>query len=467
MNAPRLPPHNLDAEGAVLSACLLSQEATDEVVTLLGPEDFFADANRRIFGAIGELAREGKNPDIVAVAELLRGANRLAQVGGTPYLAQICDTTPAISNIGEHCRIVAELARVRRAQNVCHRFAAEAYGDVGPVREWLATVEHEIYQATASHGEERETVGMYGDIARETFDDVYRWASGPGALGTPMGFAALDRHVGGCVGGDLWYIAGRPGMGKTAFVKQVLVNIVEPLTAVGDDLFRENGAVMFSMEMSRQQLMLRAIAQRANIRIRELRSGNLSKQQWDAFSAAVAEFDSLPIIIDDAEALTPAKLRGKLRRHIATLRARFPRMKRVAAVGVDYVQLMLADVATKQTRNEQIEEISRSLKGLAKTFDTTVLALSQLNRPDKRLTKVPRPGLTDLRDSGALEQDADVVLFIHREDEYRAPAERTGDAELIVGKGRNCGTDIHYCKFDGPHTRFYEEHTELPYQETA
>ncbi len=454
MNAPaRVPQQNLDAEAAVISAALLSQEAADEALCVVGSGDFYSDANRRIMGAIEHLAADGAGIDVVAVAQVLQGEGKLAQIGGAKYIAQLADATPAIAHVAAHAKIVADLARVRRACNVFHVLAGEAYSEIEDVDGWLEHCEGEVYAATANSLADRETVGTYHDVSRHVLAQITDWAKGPEHRGLRTGFRFLDDHVGGLTAPDLWYIGGRPGMGKTSLVAQ----IAEYASAF------EVAIVFFSLEMKRDQLILRSLSRRLReagfeVPIRRLRTGRLDQFEWAELTHAVDELAALPIVIDDAEGLTPAKLRAKLRRHLSMLRKRRPGIK-LGAVALDYVQLMKPDRARgrNETRAEELGGISASLKETAKAFETPVLALSQLTRP-KKGEKVKAPELQDLRESGALEADADLVLFVHREDEYRPPgAQRDGEAELIVAKGRNCGTGAHRVRFDGRYTRFTDQ----------
>lgn len=454
MNAPAsVPQQNLDAEAAVLSAALLSQEAADEAMCAVSSGDFYSDANRRIMGAIEQLCADGAAVDVVAVAELLRAEGKLEQIGGPRYLAQISDATPAIAHVAAHAKIVADLGRVRRACATFKALAAEAYSSIEDVDAWLEHCEGEVYAATANSLADRDTVGTYRDEAGKLLHQIGEWSKGPEQRGLRTGFRFLDEHIGGLIAPDLWYIGGRPGMGKTSLVAQIIEYAAAFDVAI----------VFFSLEMKRDQLVLRSLSRRLRdagfeLPIRRLRTGRLDQFEWAELTHVVEELSALPIVIDDAEGLTPAKLRAKLRRHLATLRKRFPAIK-LGAVAIDYVQLMRPDRARgrNETRNDEVGGISAALKEMAKAFDTPVLALSQLTRP-KKGEKVKAPELQDLRDSGALEADADIVLFVHRDDEYRPPsAQRDGEADLIVAKGRNCGTGSHQVRFDGRYTRFTDQ----------
>ncbi len=446
------PRHDPEAEAVVLSACMLSSEALDELLPMLRPDDFLLRSNRWMWGAIVDLVGEGEQVDTVAVSSRLRAEGKLERVGGTPYILNLVDSVPTLAHPEQHARTVLDLARARRAAAVFQRLAGEARGDVGDVGEWLERCEADVYRITTEDAPGRDTVADYQEMTRLAMRWVETAARGPGYTGVPTGFTALDNHVGGMEAGHLWFVGGRPGAGKSTWVRQA----GEHAGSLGW------GVVDFTLEMPLLDLMLRSVSRRARIPHSLLRSGRLTTAHWSALTEQLAELARLPIIVDDGAQLTPTKLRSKLRRHTAALRKRFPEVE-VKLVIIDHTQLMDAD-APGDNRNTELTHISRQLKRLAKEFGVCVLALSQMSRP-KKGERPKRPELHDLRESGALEQDADVVMFIHRQDPYLPPEERTGEAELVVAKGRHCGPDVHRCKFDGRHLTFTEEEPELPYGE--
>lgn len=445
--APRC---DLDAEAAVLSACLLDTDAALEALELLEPAHFYADANRRIFEAVGVLAGEGSKIDVVAVLALLRAQGRDQQIGGSPYLAQLAYATPAIAHMSDHARIVRGWARVRLAGEMFTVLATEA--KTAPLEDidgWLESCESRAYTATANRGDVAPVAGTYRELATEAFASVERAArEGRNTLGLNSGFRTIDQHLGGLCGGELIIIAGRPGSGKTAWCAQILENVAK-------DISDPAACLMFSQEMPRAGLMMRSLARAAGTTGRALRTGSVS--DWGALTEAAVSLGALPIMIDDEPRLTPMRLRAKIRRHASTIRQQYGAARRIRVIGVDYIQLMSVDGARKNdTRANELGTISRELKLLAKEMDATVIALSQLRRPERGKT-VPRPELSDLRDSGALEADADVVMAIHRADEYRKPGEaKDGLAEIGVLKGRSSGSGWHLLKFDGSSTSFHD-----------
>ncbi len=450
--APRC---DLEAEAAVLSAALLSTEAALEAVELLSETEFYADANRRVFAAIAAILADSHEVDVVAVAAALRAENRLEQVGGTPYLAQLCDATPAVAHVADHARIVRNHARVRRAGATFQVLAAEARSaPIDDTDAWLESCESRACWATLERGSAPPTAGDYAELAKEAYEHVAAASHrGLPSLGRSTGFHALDQHLGGLEGGDLIVVAGRPGMGKTALACQMAETIARDAADPGL-------GIIFSLEMTRQRLMLRSLARVAGEHTRALRSG--TPRNWSNVATATQTLGELPIMMDDESGLTPLRLRSKLRRHHATLRGRFPKLP-LGIVVVDYIQLMGADTVRRGgTRTEEISQITRALKLTAKEYNCVVLALSQLRRPPPGKS-APRPELTDLRDSGSIEQDADVVLAIHREDAYRSPgAQPDGKAEFIILKGRNSGEGIHIVRFDGARTAFFDDYEAAP-----
>lgn len=451
---PVAPPRcDLRAEAAVLSAMLLSEDAALECVELLSPPDFFADANRRIFDAAREVLAEGAHLDVVAVLAKLRLSGRLEQVGGSPYLASIADATPAVAHVADHARIIRDLARLRRAGDLFSALASEAKNaDIEDVSAWLESCESRAYQATSDRGDGKPTASDYTELAREAYKEVAEAAQkGRQMLGRTTGFRVLDEHLGGLEAGDLIVLAGRPGHGKTALAVQIAENVAK-------DASEPAAAIVLSQEMLRVRLMLRSFARHAGETLRQLRTGQPSS--WSNLQRAVQGLAGMPIIIDDEKRLTPLKVRAKARRHYNTIRAKNPGIP-LGLIVIDYVQLMQADFHERgETRASEIGRITRELKITAGEFGCAVLLLSQLRRADKSRAKsgqTPRPTLEDLRDSGSIEADADVVLALHREDEHRAPGEQTdGIAELLALKGRNSGRGAHELHFDGARTAFFE-----------
>lgn len=449
----RVPRHDRAAESAVLASVLLiGATALDEVREVIDASDFYSDANRRIYQAALDVDAEQRPIDLVTVAGRLREDGRLEQVGDTPYLAQLVDATPAVHNVAAHADLVAACAQVRAVVRACETTAAEGYGAIDDVGTWLDERAGAVL-AAAERAERVVTVGSYRELAASTNTRTLELARNPERLlGCPTGLARLDEHTAGMCPGDLWIIGARPGQGKTTLAQQALESAAKHGAA----------GVMFSMEMPRELLAQRSLARFARVPFSGLRRGRLRGDEWPAVANAVAAMARLPILVDDAPALSPQRLRSRLRRHAQRI-ARDPAMDGagVAVVVVDYVQLMTGDYRTNN-RNEEVSQITRSLKLLAREFQVCVIALSQLSRPPKG-ARVPRPTMFDLRDSGAIEADADNILMIHRDDEYLDDRTKwTGEAELILTKGRNCGSADLTVQFEAKWTAFHDAQGELP-----
>lgn len=458
-SAGRVPPADQDAEAAVLSSILLSSEAFDTVQEILSPDYFYVDANRRVFEAVLDLADKSKAIDVVSVAGYLRDRGRLDQVGGTPYLAHLVDATPAVAHVDAHARTIREKWRLRSLIATCQRFAAEGYGDCGEVQEFIDSAEQAIFEL-ARVKTESDIVPVKDAIQQAFHVLTAARQRGGGVTGFSTGFTELDRRTSGLHKGDLYIVAGRPGMGKTSFVLNVAANVaapkhlpsgqpgVPPLEVSGD------GVAFFSLEMPREQLASRMLASEARVDMSSLRSGQVGAEDWNKLTEAAARMGRLPLWLDDTPAISLLDLRAKIRRLQAELR-RYPEgPKELGLVAIDYLQLMSGRKGVA-SREQEISEISRGLKQLAKEMQVPVIALSQLNRSvETRATKDKRPQLSDLRESGAIEQDADAIMFIYRDEYYFEDSPSKGQAEVIVAKQRNGPTGTVNVKFTQQFTRF-------------
>ncbi|HTN85558.1 MAG TPA: replicative DNA helicase [Sorangium sp.] len=465
--AGRVPPHDLDAEAAVLSAIMLHRDALDRVLEILKAEHFYSEANSRIYEGAQELATAGTPIDIVSVASWLRDRERLAQVGGAAYLAQLADATPAVAHVAAHARVVYEKWRVRQLIATCQRVAAEGYGDVGVVQEFIDGAEQAVYQlARTPQGTSTQPIAQ---VLKAAFEQITAAAErGDRITGISTGYEKLDAKTAGLHDGDLSIIAARPGMGKTSFVLNLAVNVASPRTVsspgpdqAGHGIERHEpgfGAAIFSLEMPREQLATRMVCCEGRVDLGRLRQGFLQPDDWRRLTEAASFLSTLPIWVDDTPAITLLELRAKVRR----IQAEYDRPpsdghsgRRVGLVVIDYLQLMKGRDGVS-SREQEISEISRGLKQLAKELKVAVIALSQLNRAvETRTTKDKRPQLSDLRESGAIEQDADNIMFIYR-DEYYNPetTNHKGIAEIIVAKQRNGPTGKVLTRFTASCTRF-------------
>jgi replicative DNA helicase len=467
MVAGRVPPHDLDAEAAVLSAILLSRDALDRVLELLKPEHFYSDANGRIFEAAQELAAHGTPIDIVSIASWLRDRERIQQIGGPSYLAQLADATPAVAHVGAHAIVVYEKWRLRHLIATCQQVAAEGYGDVGEVQQFIDSAEQSIYELART--ESSSSAQPLAQVLRAAFQQITAAAErGDRITGISTGYERLDAKTAGLHAGDLSIIAARPGMGKTSFVLNIAVNVASPRTITAPGPGEQGhgqerhepgfGCCVFSLEMPREQLATRMVCSEGRVDLGRLRQGYLQPDDWRRLTEAASYLSTLPIWIDDTPALGILELRAKVRRIQAEYNreatANAPERK-VGLVVVDYLQLMKGRDGVN-SREQEISELSRGLKQLAKELSVPVIALSQLNRAvETRNTKDKRPQLSDLRESGAIEQDADMIVFIYRDEYYNAETTNAkGIAEIIIAKQRNGPTGKILTRFTASCTRF-------------
>jgi replicative DNA helicase len=443
--AGRVPPHDLDAEAAVLSAVLLSREALDRVLEILKPEHFYSDANGRIYEASQELSLSGTPIDIVSVASYLRDRERLAQIGGPTYLAQLTDATPAVAHVAAHAQSVYEKWRLRQLIATCQRVSAEGYGDVGVVQEFIDSAEQAVYELARTAA--KTTAQPLNVVLRAAFQQITAAAErGDRITGISTGFEKLDAKTAGLHAGDLTIVAARPGMGKTSFVLNLGVNVASPRTVTvpgpgekGSGVERQEpgfGVVVFSLEMPREQLAVRLVCAEGRVDVGKVRQGYLQPEDWRRLTEAASYLSSLPVWIDDTPAIGLLELRAKVRR----IQAEYNREatataaeRRIGLVVVDYLQLMKGRDGVN-SREQEISEISRGLKQLAKELTVPVIALSQLNRAvETRTTKDKRPQLSDLRE--CVTGDTLVVLRDGRRVPIRDLVGATPDV-VAVSEGR-------------------------------
>ena len=458
----RVPPASLDAEECVLSACMLDRAALDSVLPLLAAIHFYSEANGRIYEAIQAIAEEGKPVDVVTVAAHLRSKGQLAQVGGPSYLAQISDSTPAVAHVEHHAREVREKWRLRSLIATCQRTAAEGYGDVGQIQAFVESHEAAVYELARPEGGSAADSQPLGTVIREEFARLQQNTErGITMMGRPTKFERLDEKTAGQHDGDLTVVAARPGMGKTSFVLNLGVNMASPTSR---EVAREDGygtewltdpgvgVLVFSLEMPREQLATRMVCSEARVDIGKMRQGMLQPEDWRRMTEAASILVELPVLLDDTPAITLVGIRAKTRQARRTFEKSGVRL---GLVVVDYLQLV-AGREDAPSREQEISETSRGLKALAKELKVPVIALSQLNRSvETRNTKDKRPQMSDLRESGAIEQDADTIIFIYRDEYYHADTtEHRGIAELIIAKQRNGPTGKVFVKFTGSYARF-------------
>jgi replicative DNA helicase len=438
----KVPPHSVEAEQSLLGALLLDNQAFDRVADLITGEDFYRDDHRRIWRHIAKLAEANRPADVVTVSESIDASEDKDKTGGAAYLGALAQNTPSALNIRRYAELVRERSVQRRLAQVATGIAEDALNPAGrEVGQLLDEAESKIFQI-AETGARRDQglLEIKPVLARvfERIDHLYHRDNPSDVTGVPTGYVDLDRMTSGLQGGDLIIIAGRPSMGKTALA----LNIAEHVAV-------DNGlpVAIFSMEMSATQLAMRMLGSIARVDQHKMRTGRLSDKEWSDLSEAMAKLHETPIYIDESGALTALEVRARARR----LKRQYSKL---GLIVIDYIQLMSAS-SQGENRATEISEISRSLKAMAKELDVPVIALSQLNRAvDQRPDR--RPVMSDLRESGAIEQDADVIMFIYREVVYKPdlPDEQRGIAEVIVGKQRNGPIGTVRLTFLGQHTRF-------------
>jgi replicative DNA helicase len=430
----KLPPQNLDAEQSVLGAILLDNHALNRALELLSPDDFYKEAHRRIFQAILDLYERNEAIDLVTLTETLRRRNDLEGVGGSAYLTELVNAVPTAANISHHAKIVHEKSLVRQLIRTTTEIATRGYESTERIEELLDYAEQRIFGI--ADAKMQPTFHHVREVVKESFELIERrYEQKENVTGVPTGFAELDDLTAGLHPGDLIIIAGRPGMGKTALA----LNIAQHAA-----IDKHKPVAVFSLEMAREQLVIRMLCAEARVDAHKLRSGYLGAADWPKLTAAAGRIADAPIFIDDTAALTVLELRAKARR--------LKRDQGLQMVIVDYLQLMRGR-GEADTREQEISEISRSLKALAKEMRVPVIALSQLSRAVESRTE-RRPQLSDLRESGAIEQDADLVMFVYRPEVYGQTDENRNMAKIIVSKQRNGPTGDVDLVFLKEYTRF-------------
>lgn len=432
----RTPPQDITAEQSVLGGMLLSKDAIADVVEVVRAVDFYRPAHALIYDVVLDLYGRGEPADAVTVAAELTRRGEIGRVGGAPYLHTLISSVPTAANAGYYAAIVRERAVLRRLVEAGTRIVQLGYAAGGDVDDIVDRAQAEVYAVT-----ERRTSEDYqplSDIMQGTLDEIEAIASHGGQLvGVPTGFTDLDALTNGLHPGQMVIVAARPALGKST---------------LGLDLARSAAirhgltSVIFSLEMSRNEITMRLLSAEARVPLHHMRSGSMSDEDWTRLARRMGEVSSAPLFIDDSPNMSMMEIRAKCRR----LKQRHD----LRLVIVDYLQLM-SGARKVESRQQEVSEFSRALKLLAKELEVPVVAISQLNRgPEQRTDK--KPLLSDLRESGSLEQDADVVVLLHREDAYERESPRAGEADLIVAKHRNGPTATVTVAFQGHYSRFVD-----------
>jgi len=435
-------PYNADAELSVLGGIMLnSKEALHQVVETLEAEDFYVPANQEVYGAMLRLAELSRPIDLITLEEQLRNLGTLDKVGGLAALAALVERVPTAENIAYHARIVREKSTLRRLIRGVSEIANKAYADPEDVSQFLDEAEQRVFELG-----QRTSRGSYVPVRQlllSTFNAIEkRYEKKESITGVPTGFPELDKMTGGLQRSDLIIVAARPSMGKTALCLNIAQNAA---------LQHRIPVLVFSLEMSAEALVERMLASEARVESSRIRGGFLDQDDWMKLTRAASRIAEAPLWIDDSAAPTILEIRAKARRFRAD-KSIFVEEDQMGLVLVDYLQLARALRGANESREREVAEISRGLKALAKETQTPVIALSQLRRAAED-RKDGRPQLSDLRESGAIEQDADVIAFIHRPPKEDSP-ERSAEAELIIGKQRNGPVGGIPLIFLGQYTRF-------------
>lgn len=437
-----VPPQDLDAEAAVISACLGNSDITDELAGVLRAEDFYSPVNARIWAAMVWLSAAGQPTDAVAIASRLRDTGHLAFVGGVPYLAHIADAAPAVANVATYAQSVTTRSRARAMIREAQRIAADGYRAID-VNDYIERAEAAVSAIARDGGTSTKQPLLLRGLVRDTFQDMENRAKGL-VVAVPSGFRDLDNLL-LSEAGEVQIVAARPGMGKTSFVMDVVKNAAKAKAPTA--------SVVFSLEMKDIPLVKRMVASEAGVDLGDIRRGRLSSGQWDELTAAAQRLASLPVAIDSVPGISVMAMRSRFRQARTKLAASHPDVP-VRLVVVDYLQLMGRNPNSNAgNREQEVSEISRALSEFSLEEDVLVIALSQLNRSvESRSDK--RPGMADLRESGAIEQDATSILFLYRDEQYDPNTKFRGLCEVIVGKSRNGDVGRVMLAFDKRYTRF-------------
>ncbi len=420
IGSAKVPPQNLEAEQSVLGSILLKDNIFGNVLEILRVDDFYSPAHRIIFEAMTTLFEKNEPHDLITLTNHLKDANTLEEIGGAAYLANLTSIVPVTANVSSYARIIKEKSVLRKLIDVNTDIASRCYEEQGEIDLLVDRAEQAIFDIAGKQSGQNFT--PLKDIIPAAFEKVEQLYKRKELItGVPTGYFEIDKMTAGLQSSDLIVLAGRPSMGKTAFS----MNLAQHAALV-----EKVGVAIFSLEMSKEQLTMRLLSSVGRIDSQRIRTGKLHDEDWPKLTRAVGMLSEAPIYIDDTPGISVLEMRSKVRR----LASQYP----IGMILVDYLQLMQGRGGKNENRTQEISDISRSLKALAKEHDVPVLALSQLNRSlESRTDK--RPMMSDLRESGAIEQDADIICFIYRDEVYNKSEDNPdkGTAEIIIGKQRN------------------------------
>jgi replicative DNA helicase len=432
----RTPPQDIAAEQGVLGGMLLSKDAIADVVEVLRVSDFYRPIHATVYEVATELYSKGEPADTVSVAAELHRRGLLERIGGAPYLHTLIDSVPTAANAGYYAQIVAEKAVRRRLVEAGMRVTQLGYNESAEVEDAVDRAQAEVFAVTERRSSEDYLV--LEQLINPTLEEMESIANRDGSLtGVPTGFNDLDQITNGLHPGQLIVVAARPAMGKSTLALDF---------ARAASIKHGRTSVVFSLEMSRTEIVMRLLSAESRVHLQNMRSGRMGDDDWARLAQRIGEVTTAPLFIDDSPHVTMMELRAKCRR--------LKQRQQLSLVVVDYLQLMTPSKRL-DSRQQEVSEMSRSLKLLAKELEVPVIALSQLNRAaENRADK--KPQLSDLRESGAIEQDADVVVLLHREDVYEPESARAGEADFIIAKQRNGPTGTVTVLFQGHYSRFVD-----------
>ncbi len=419
MELKKVPPQNIDAERSVLGGLLLDQEAWDEISDLIGEADFYKPSHKKIFAAIKDLNQKSEPTDLITVSNHLMSTNEIDSVGGPAYLAELMEQTPSAANIGNYAKIVHEKYLLRRLIKLNLNMSEKAYSqDFADINSFMDECEAGIFALA----EQKKMQGLVAssDLIKASIEKLEKLYAEKGELtGVPSGFTVMDGMTAGFQPGEMSILAARPSMGKTAFSLNIALHAA---------LREKKSVAYFSVEMAKEAVMMRMLAIEAKIKLSDMRVGSLDNKSWSRLINTAATISEAPIFIDDTSGISPFEIRAKARR----LKAKHG----LDMIMIDYLQLMSLKQKV-ESREREVSEISKTLKAVAKELSVPVIALAQLNRGVEGRSD-RRPMLSDLRESGSIEQDADIIMMLYREDYYdRDNPDIKGQSEVIIGKQRN------------------------------
>lgn len=434
----RIPPQDVDAERSVLGSMQLSKDAIAEIVEILKGRDFYRPAHETVWEAIIDLYSRGEPVDPITVADHLTKSGDLDKIGGASYLHTLIQSVPSAANGSYYATIVAEKATLRRLVEAATAILQLAYSEAGQVNDIVSAAQALLHKVTDENTSE-DYVPL-GDLMEGTLDEIEAIAGRDGSMtGMPTGFADLDRITQGLHGGQMVVIAARPAMGKSTLALDF---------ARAMSIKHGHAGAFFSLEMGRNEIVMRLLSAEARVALHHMRSGTMTDDDWTRLARRMPDIGVAPLFIDDSPNLSMLEIRAKCRRLVQQHGIRF--------ICIDYLQLMQAGKTGRpENRQQEVSDMSRNLKLMAKELGIPVIALSQLNRgPEQRADK--KPMISDLRESGSIEQDADIVILLHREDAYEKESPRVGEADLILAKHRNGPTGTVTVAFQGHYSRFVD-----------